>query len=269
MSFKKVFILSLFFLMGLGSSFAIHAATVECGNLSAAKTIGASTLSLTCGDQNGFVKNEAALDYLKVVVTKSDGQQKVYTLKNPPGGIREYYAGGEKDPWVLNQLRGKLAFGDTVEIHHNGYGLKSGTSLYNDVYAYDKIGVVGGGSTGDKYLCLYTFRPSVITTKACGTFCTAVVDCNINGKKITTGVLCKTNNNGEDCPSATKCAADEHTDLPKHIGAGNYDKFGNFHLLFDPKWPIGIPPADLEGQSDSTGGNTSSGNDAGGGGTLQ
>ena len=270
MSFKKVFVLSLFFLMGLSSSFVIHAAAIECGKLSAARSPGVPTLSLTCGDQNGFVKNEAALDHLKVVVTKSNGQQHVYTLKNPPGGIRDYYAGVEKNPWVINQLRGKLAYGDTVEVSHNGYGLKSGTPLYSDWKAENQIGEVGGGgNSGSKMSCRYTSRPTVITTKACGTFCMSGIDCDINGKKYTGHVFCKADRDGEACPSADKCAEDD-PDIPEMKAAINYNEFGDF--IVPDEWKReGKAPAGASGgsQSDSSGGNTSAGNDAGSGGTLQ
>ena len=256
----------------LGGSFVIHAATVECGSLSACRGLGpcSEVLSLKCGNQSGFVKNEASLDSLKVVVTKSNGQQQVYTLKDPPGGVREYYAGVEKHPWVINQLRTKLAYGDTIEVHQNGYGLKSGTPLYVDWDAQEQIGVVGegAGNTGDEMLCQYTSRPTVITTKACGTFCMSGIDCDINGTKYTGHVFCKAPENDGSCPSANKCAEDD-PDIPKMEAAINYNKFGDFTVPEEWKREGGGAPADASGgsQSDSTGGNTSSGNDDGG--TLQ
>lgn len=270
MSFKFFFIPSVFFLIGLGNSFVVHAAAVECGSLSVCRGL-CPALSLTCGDQSGFVKNEAALDHLKIVIRKSNGQEKVYTLKNPPGGVRDYYAGVERNPWVVNQLRGKLAYGDTVEVHHNGYGLKSGTPLYKNWDAEEQKGAVGETplsqlSTGGKMLCQYTSHPTVITTKSCGTFCMSSIHCRLDGIEYKGSAFCKAGKDGETCPSADICAGDD-PDIPKMKPAINYNKFGDF--VAPDEW-VGKGKAPANGsQSDSTGGNTSSGNDAGSGGSLQ
>lgn len=208
-----------------------------------------------------YVKKTESLTFLNVVVTSSNGQQKVYTLKNPPGNIRDYFTNVEKNPWVINQLKGKLAFGDTIEVSSDGYGLKSDTPVYADRDAKEQIGTAGSaarvGVREGEGLCRYTSRPTVVTTKTCGTFCTSGIECDISGIKYTSHVFCKALKGGGGCPSASRCAESD-PDIPNREEAINYDKFGNRV----------VPAESLEGSgsgrsaggssgSDSTGGNTS------------
>ena len=114
--------------------------------------------------------------------------------------------------------------------------------------------------------CRYTSRPTVIITKACGTFCMSGIDCDINGKKYTGHVFCKADKDGEACPSADKCAETD-PDIPAMTPAINYNEFGDFVVPDEWKREGSGKPSAASGGS--SGGNTSSGNDAGGGGTLQ
>lgn len=269
--------------MGLGSSFAIHAAAVECGSIGACE-MGCTSVQLTCGSQNGFVEYGTPLDSLKVVITRKDGQQEEHVLKNPPGGIGDYHAEVGQNPWVVGQLRSKnLQYGDTVEVHHSGYGLKSGIPLYRDWSTSKEIGVTGEevDDPGAQTLCRYIVRPNVIASKTCGTFCMSAILCNVNGVRYTGQAFCKALRNGRACPTATKCAADAVISPTMIFGEGGLPlgeiimprEADNFTKFGDPVYQNKGASADTSGGSsggDSTGGgNTSSGNEAGSGGTLQ
>lgn len=74
----------------------------------------ASILVKSDSGQEGYVLNSQIVSSITVLV-----QDREVVLKNPPAGIRDYYAGLESDSWVkdeLDKMGIKLADNDSVEL---------------------------------------------------------------------------------------------------------------------------------------------------------
>ena len=198
-----------------------RATTIECDNTMVAKCMCAASMVMKCGNITGNIKDDAPLDFLKLVVTSSQGQQRTVTITKPPGRIRDYYA-LEYNDWIKKNLPGGYKAGDKLQVAVNGFGLDSTTPLYNDHNANNQIGAAGGGS-GPSQKCWYVEQPSVVDFPSGCTknACVAKGECyDSSGRIFRTNIFCKAIK-GSSCPSADECAADEDVQVADPQNAKN------------------------------------------------
>ena len=232
---KSVLFVCLFLSVGI---FAVRDASAECGSVdtgcdSSVHNCPSSTsdIRVRCPGL-GILTSEPRekLDYLKVVVTKSNGAQKVYTLKNPPGGIADYPADEiGTNSWVVNYLGNVLRYGDTIELAYDGYGLSAET-----------LTAPPNDDTGPK--CEYKMRPYVLDMdfidprRKCGDsrnikVCYAVrnecrnllpdgepIDPDLPIKAtVPISIIYCLGTRNNTCPSATDCAFSKRVYVPKCV----------------------------------------------------
>ena len=183
---------------------------VECNNIMTARCLCKAPMVMKCGSMEGNVKSDAPLKFLKVIVKGKNGQTREVTLKNPPGGIRDYYAVSSND-WVSENIRG-LKYGDEVHVAPNGYGLDSKTPLYSDFNGSSMVGTAGGkdGNASDEMCVFVDELPLVVEfTKGCSKkICSAKIKCKLPDGEFVGSALCPARPDGS-CPTATECAMDE------------------------------------------------------------
>lgn len=209
MNLRKI--VSIIYLLLIVYPFIVQSRTVGCDIVEGGSE--GKSLQVKCGGIDGFVKNEAPLEYLRIIVTKAGGQQNRYGFINPPGSVKNYYKGIENNSWVISNIPG-LQYGDTIEVAANGYGLDPQKRLLDDWYNNRllKNSLLKSKNINRKlptgYSCQYVSGLEVAKMGSCGNFCIGKAHCTYKGMNTQVRLLCKASGN-DRCPTPDQCASED------------------------------------------------------------
>jgi hypothetical protein len=217
------------FLFVLTYSQLSFGADLSCSIQAAVRCICAASLMVDCGSGfSGYIANEEKPNSVVVsVYDKASGKKQDVIMNNPPEGIRSYYAGLDRDPWITRQLGDKgITINSNTQLDVTSAKFPDSLTLYSDA---DKKGAKSktqaAAESKYKYSCFYASQPSLVKSQSCNeTVCAGTAKCWEKGQYIgQTALACKAK--GTACPSASACAADDavHTDTPKQVDTENFE----------------------------------------------
>lgn len=225
---KKLFfhVITSVFLMYSPLSFA---ADLSCSLQGAVRCLCAASLMADCGSGfSGYIANEEKPNSIVVsVYDKASGKKQDVVMSNPPEGIRSYYAGIDRDPWITRQLGDKgITITSNTQLDVTSAKFPDSLTLYSDPNKKGaKSKTQAAAESKYQYSCFYASQPSLVKSQSCNdTVCAGSAKCWEKGQYIgQTGLGCKAK--GSACPSASACAADKavDTDTPRQVDTENFE----------------------------------------------
>jgi len=185
-----------------------------------------ASMIVSCGKKNGYVKNDAKVKSLKVIVTDASGLTREMYLDNPPGGARDFYA-ADYNQWLREKVKPKS--GERMTIAENGLVLDSSSLLYDDPDAKESIGPLTDSSIENSEPCVFVDEEPIVFSSpdACSSkMCSVKVKCNYSTpkKEFISNAVCPANKDGS-CPTATECAEDNKILFSKPTNVKNIKIF--------------------------------------------